>query len=327
MWHKRWTVAHFGGFSGVCSSLSVVAICQLSTRKCGQCPSRGGRRSRRIGEPFNDKRNAKYLRQGATTLAIKVLIADDNREFCELLKEAVRQEDGLEVMGAANHGMEVLDFLSRQTPDVIVLDIIMPHLDGIGVLERMNQMDWETRPKVVVLTAFGQETMTQKALELGADYYILKPFNLKVLASRIKQLAGSPSTERKPSLPSGKLALVPVKHLDVEVTNMIHEIGIPAHIKGYLYLREAILMVIHRVDLLSGVTKELYPAIAAKYKTTPSRVERAIRHAIEVAWSRGNVDVINGIFGHTVNRDRGKPTNSEFIAMVADKLRMQMKAS
>ncbi|MCY0877696.1 MAG: sporulation transcription factor Spo0A [Firmicutes bacterium] len=260
-------------------------------------------------------------------MPIEVLIADDNREFCELLKEAVRQEDGLAVAGTVNHGMEVLEFLSRQIPDVIVLDIIMPHLDGIGVLERMNQMDWDKRPKVVVLTAFGQETMTQKALELGADYYILKPFNLKVLAARIKQLAGAPSPERKTSLPSGKLALVPVKHLDVEVTNMIHEIGIPAHIKGYLYLREAILMVINRVDLLSGVTKELYPAIAQKYKTTPSRVERAIRHAIEVAWSRGNVDVINGIFGHTVNRDRGKPTNSEFIAMVADKLRMQMKAS
>ncbi|MDA8205095.1 MAG: sporulation transcription factor Spo0A [Thermaerobacter sp.] len=259
-------------------------------------------------------------------MAIQVLIADDNREFCELLKEAVRQEDGLDVMGDANHGMEVLDFLSRQTPDVIVLDIIMPHLDGIGVLERMNQMDWDRRPKVIVLTAFGQETMTQKALELGADYYILKPFNLKVLASRIKQLGGTPAPERKSALPTGKLALVPVKHLDVEVTNMIHEIGIPAHIKGYLYLREAILMVINRVDLLSGVTKELYPAIASKYKTTPSRVERAIRHAIEVAWSRGNIDVINGIFGHTVNRDRGKPTNSEFIAMVADKLRMGMKS-
>lgn len=268
-----------------------------------------------------------FTGQGARSVAIQVLIADDNREFCELLKEAVGQEDGLDVMGAASHGIEVLEFLSRQTPDVIVLDIIMPHLDGIGVLERMNQMEWETRPKVVVLTAFGQETMTQKALELGADYYILKPFNLKVLASRIKQLAGAASTERKATLPTGKLALVPVKHLDIEVTNMIHEIGIPAHIKGYLYLREAILMVINQVDLLSGVTKELYPAIAAKYKTTPSRVERAIRHAIEVAWSRGNVDVINAIFGHTVNRDRGKPTNSEFIAMVSDKLRMQMKAS
>lgn len=260
-------------------------------------------------------------------MGIRVLIADDNREFCEMLKEAMRSEEGLEVTGVANHGMEVLEFLQEQPVDVMVLDIIMPHLDGIGVLERLNQMEMASPPKVIVLTAFGQETMTQKALELGADYYILKPFNLKVLASRVKQLGGTVVPEKKPSLPAGKLALIPVKHLDVEVTNMIHEIGIPAHIKGYLYLREAILMVVNRVDLLSGVTKELYPAIAVKFKTTPSRVERAIRHAIEVAWARGNVEVINGIFGHTVNRERGKPTNSEFIAMVADKLRMQIKAS
>lgn len=260
-------------------------------------------------------------------MGIKVLIADDNREFSELIREAMRAEDGLEVVGVANHGIEVLDFLTNNSVDVIILDIIMPHLDGIGVLERLNQMKLDKRPRVIILTAFGQETMTQKALELGADYFILKPFNLNVLASRVKQLGGVMPTDSKPSLPNGKLALVPIKHLDVEVTNVIHEIGIPAHIKGYLYLREAILMVVNRVDLLSGVTKELYPAIATKFKTTPSRVERAIRHAIEVAWARGNVDVINGIFGHTVNRERGKPTNSEFIAMVADKLRMQMKAS
>ncbi len=261
-------------------------------------------------------------------MALKVLIADDNREFCELLNETISSEDGLEVAGVANHGMEVLEFLAHQTVDVVVLDIIMPHLDGIGVLERLREMDLARPPKVIILTAFGQETMTQKALELGADYYILKPFNLRVLAARVKQLgADVATTQPRPATSSGKLQVLPVKHLDVEVTNVIHEIGIPAHIKGYLYLREAILMVVNRVDLLSGVTKELYPAVAVKYKTTPSRVERAIRHAIEVAWARGNVDVINGIFGHTVNRDRGKPTNSEFIAMVADKLRMQIKAS
>jgi two-component system response regulator (stage 0 sporulation protein A) len=263
-------------------------------------------------------------------MAISVLIADDNREFRELLREAVATEEGLEVAGIASHGLEVLDFLSSHQVDVIILDIIMPHLDGIGVLERLAQQEWEKRPKVIVLTAFGQETMTQKALELGADYYILKPFNLKVLAARIKQLAAKPQPAKRlpDTAPVGaKLSLVPVRHLDVEVTNIIHEIGIPAHIKGYLYLREAILMVVNRVDLLSGVTKELYPSIAQKFKTTPSRVERAIRHAIEVAWARGNVDVINSIFGHTVNRERGKPTNSEFIAMVADRLRMQMKAS
>ncbi|MCL8207586.1 MAG: sporulation transcription factor Spo0A [Actinomycetia bacterium] len=262
-------------------------------------------------------------------MPIKVLIADDNREFCELLREAIRGEEGLEVAGVVHHGVELLDFLAANPVDVIILDIIMPHLDGIGVLERLAQDDVADRPKVIVLTAFGQEVMTQKALELGADYYILKPFNLKVLASRIRQLAGTPEAGRRtgPAAVAGKVQLLPVRHLDVEVTNIIHEIGIPAHIKGYLYLREAIMMVINRVDLLSGVTKELYPTIASKYKTTPSRVERAIRHAIEVAWSRGNVDVINSIFGHTVNRDRGKPTNSEFIAMVADRLRMEMKAS
>ncbi|AUW93534.1 sporulation transcription factor Spo0A [Sulfobacillus sp. hq2] len=261
-------------------------------------------------------------------MAIKVLIADDNRDFCELLQNAIDKQDGLEVVGVANHGVEVLDILSQRPVDVIVLDIIMPHLDGIGVMERLSEMNMPNPPRVIILTAFGQETMTQRALELGADYYILKPFNLKVLAERVKQLGGASTAERKaPAASSGKVTVAPVKNLDVEVTNVIHEIGIPAHIKGYLYLREAIVMVIDRVDLLSGVTKELYPAIAQTYKTTPSRVERAIRHAIEVAWSRGNVDVINGIFGHTVNRDRGKPTNSEFIAMVADKLRMQIKAS
>ncbi len=258
-----------------------------------------------------------------------MLIADDNKEFAELLKEAIDGEEGLEVAGVASHGIEALDVLAEKPVDVVVLDIIMPHLDGIGVLERLAEADIAKRPKVIVLTAFGQETMTQRALELGADYYILKPFNLAVLAARVRQLAASRPAEHKPAehMSSSRTNLVPVRHLDVEVTNIIHEIGIPAHIKGYLYLREAILMVVHRVDLLSGVTKELYPAIASKYKTTPSRVERAIRHAIEVAWARGNVEMINGIFGHTVSRDRGKPTNSEFIAMVADKLRMQMKVS
>lgn len=260
-------------------------------------------------------------------MPISVVIADDNREFCELLRDSMQGESDLEVVGVVHHGVELLEFLASRPVDVVVLDIIMPHLDGIGVLERLAGVP--DRPKVIVLTAFGQETMTQKALELGADYYVLKPFNLKVLADRIRQLgsAGKGAADDAAPKSGTRVPVAPVRHLDVEVTNIIHEIGIPAHIKGYLYLREAILMVVNRVDLLSGVTKELYPAIATKYKTTPSRVERAIRHAIEVAWSRGNIDVINSIFGHTVNRERGKPTNSEFIAMVADRLRMQIKAS
>ena len=250
---------------------------------------------------------------------IGVMIADDNREFCEVLRTYIECQADMEVAGVIHNGSDVLELLERKVPHVVILDIIMPHLDGIGVLERLAVMNLARRPKVIVLTAIGQETITQRTVELGADYYIVKPFNLEVLGNRIRQLVNSPI----------RPAFRPVRsrNLDMEVTTIIHEIGVPAHIKGYMYLREAILMVVERIDLLGAVTKELYPSVAVKFKTTPSRVERAIRHAIEVAWGRGNLEVINGLFGYTVNVDRGKPTNSEFIAMVADKLRMELKAS
>ena len=252
---------------------------------------------------------------------IKVLIGDDNREFCELVREYMLSQADLELVGIAHNGLEVIEAVEQHQPDVVVLDIIMPHLDGIGVLERLNASNLPRRPKVIMLTAFGQESITQRVLQLGADYYVLKPFSLDVLANRVRQLAngGTPSIS--------VLTAQKDRNIDTEVTAIIHEIGIPAHIKGYRYLREAILMVVDRVELLGGITKELYPTIARNHNTTPSRVERAIRHAIEVAWSRGNVETINKLFGHTVNRERGKPTNSEFIAMVADKLRMESKVS
>lgn len=236
-----------------------------------------------------------------------------------MLRQCIEAEDDMEIAGVAHNGLDVIELVATSPPDVIILDNIMPHLDGIGVLERLEEMQMERKPKVIMLTAFGQEQITQRVVELGADYYVLKPFNLDVLVNRIRQLSGQGTTRQQRS------TFAKPRSLDVEVTNIIHEIGIPAHIKGYLYLREAILLVTGRVELLGGVTKELYPAIASKFKTTPSRVERAIRHAIEVAWSRGNVDMINGLFGHTVSQERGKPTNSEFIAMVADRLRMQLK--
>lgn len=252
---------------------------------------------------------------------IRVVVADDNRDFCQLIKQSIQQENDLELVGVAHNGLEVLDVVQTANPDVLVLDIIMPHLDGVGVLERLNQLD--KKPKVIMLTAFGQDNITQRILELGADYYILKPFNLDVLASRIRQLGTQNDSKSKETNFSGGMSRPPiVRNLELEVTNVIHEIGIPAHIKGYLYLREAIMMVFNHVELLGGVTKELYPSVAHKYKTTPSRVERAIRHAIEVAWNRGNIDMINKLFGHTISHERGKPTNSEFIAMVADKLRL-----
>lgn len=250
----------------------------------------------------------------------RVMVADDNREFCELLREYFDGQEDMEVVAVAHNGLEAIDFIMRSEPDVVILDIIMPHLDGIGVLERLSQMDLKKRPKIVMLTAFGQEKVTQKVIQMGADYYVLKPFDLEVLTSRVRQMVGNGQEMTRPQ------AAPKPKTMDVEVTGIIHEIGIPAHIKGYHYLRDAIVMVVSRVELLSAITKELYPSIASKYKTTPSRVERAIRHAIEVAWNRGNLDLINSMFGHTVSQDRGKPTNSEFIAMIADRLRMGMKS-
>ncbi|MFZ5647792.1 MAG: sporulation transcription factor Spo0A [Bacillota bacterium] len=252
--------------------------------------------------------------------AIKIVIADDNREFCDLLKEFISQQDDFVLVGIANNGIEALELIEKQSPDIIVLDIIMPHLDGIGVLEKLASGFVASRPRVIMLTAFGQETVTQRAVELGADYYILKPFDFSVLASRIRQLSEGMQINQY-------ISSVKPKNLDVAVTNIIHEMGVPAHIKGYHYLRDAILMVINEINLLGAVTKELYPMIAQKYQTTPSRVERAIRHAIELAWDRGNVEMMTKFFGYTINLERGKPTNSEFIAMIADKLRIEAKVS
>jgi two-component system response regulator (stage 0 sporulation protein A) len=254
---------------------------------------------------------------------LKVFVADDNREFSDLLVEFLEQQPGINIIGKAYNGKEALELIPKDPPDVLLLDIIMPHLDGLGVLEGLNNFDFDPRPKIIMLTAFGQEDITRKAVELGASYYILKPFNMETLVERIRLLAAS-----KPVQPAG-IAPRPSKRpvLEVEVTNIIHEMGIPAHIKGYQYLREAIMMVVEEVDLLGSVTKILYPQIAIKFDTTSSRVERAIRHAIEVAWSRNNIETIKKFFGYTINTERGKPTNSEFIALVADRLRLNSKTA
>ena len=268
---------------------------------------------------------------------IEVLLADDNREFTNLLSEYISEQNDMVVTGVAYNGEEVIQQLeeTRKVPDVLILDIIMPHLDGLGVLERLREMNLNPAPKIIMLTAFGQENITQKAVQLGASYYILKPFDMEILANRIRQLVGNnnvvmPSSYGGSSSISSKSNVVPIakgKNLDANITSIIHEIGVPAHIKGYQYLREAITMVYNNIEILGAITKTLYPAIAEKFKTTPSRVERAIRHAIEVAWTRGNIDSISHLFGYTINISKSKPTNSEFIAMVADKLRIEHKVS
>lgn len=246
-----------------------------------------------------------------------------------MLESYVSAQDDMEVIGVAYNGQECLNLLKEKNPDVLVLDIIMPHLDGLAVLEKLRGMDKPKQPNVIMLTAFGQEDVTKKAVDLGASYFILKPFDMENLTSHIRQVSGKQSALVKRPMPPFRSATVDgkPKNLDASITSIIHEIGVPAHIKGYMYLREAISMVYNDIELLGSITKVLYPDIAKKYNTTASRVERAIRHAIEVAWSRGNIESISSLFGYTVSMSKAKPTNSEFIAMVADKLRLEHKAS
>jgi len=268
---------------------------------------------------------------------ISVLIADDNKEFCSILNDYLLNQRDIVVTGIAKDGREALDLIVERKPDLVILDIIMPHLDGLGVLERLNTMNLEKMPRIIILSAVGQDKITQQAITLGADYYTVKPFDMEVFTKRIREMFSSVpiestnmrssySTSSIISTQSDNRAKVPMD-LETEITNIIHEVGVPAHIKGYMYLREAITMVVNDMELLSAVTKELYPSIAKKYNTTASRVERAIRHAIEVAWGRGQVDAINRLFGYTIHGDKGKPTNSEFIAIIADKLRLKNKVS
>ena len=271
---------------------------------------------------------------------MKILIADDNKDFSDILMEFINRQEDMEVIEVAGNGEEACTMIQEVQPDIVILDVIMPYLDGIGVLERVTTMNLERRPLFVMLSAVGQDKITERALSLGAEYYIVKPFDMETLVNRIRQLKNmalvgnsniivsssiaSSASNSKQLLAKSKSASA-AHNLEAEVTQVIHEIGVPAHIKGYQYLRDAIIMVINDMDILNSITKQLYPSIAKQYNTTPSRVERAIRHAIEVAWSRGKMDTIDKLFGYTVNNGKGKPTNSEFIALIADRLRLEMQ--
>ena len=252
-----------------------------------------------------------------------ILIADDNADFAMTLVKYLEKEEDMEVIGIAKNGKEACDMVTNTEPDVLLLDVIMPYLDGIGVLEYINSANLTKRPMCIMLSAVGQAKITQTAISLGAEYYVVKPFDIEVLIKRIKEIKNyKPTTAQNCySNRENKIPYIDISEnnkkdkemLEALVTNIIHELGVPAHIKGYQYLREA--------------TKQLYPEIARKYKTTPSRVERAIRHAIEVAWARGEQQTVESIFGYTISAAKGKPTNSEFIAMIADKLRLELKTA
>jgi two-component system response regulator (stage 0 sporulation protein A) len=260
---------------------------------------------------------------------LKVAIADDNKELVRTMVAYFERHPEIEVIWTAHNGKVCLSMLEEKKPDVLLLDIIMPHLDGIAVLETLSGNAQTSDVHIIMLTAFGQEDVMTQAASLGAAYFMLKPFEFERLTNQIFQVAGT----RKQIVPIAQsvegyaTGAVSQKVLDTTITAIIKEIGVPAHIKGYAFIREAIHMVYTDVDLLGSVTKVLYPEIAKKYNTTSSRVERAIRHAIEVAWNRGNYDVISKMFGYTVHHLKSKPTNSEFIAMIADKIRLEHMAS
>ena len=265
---------------------------------------------------------------------INIIIADDNKEFCNVLYDYLSNQDDIVVSGIAKNGVEAIRLIKEKKPDLVILDIIMPILDGLGVLERVKGMDLRPKPCMIVLSGVGNDNITQKAISLGADYYVVKPFDMELLIKRIRQMVNrdtdSSSFMKAPLYLNDTECILNDRQsgkgdIMEQTTNIIHDIGIPANLKGYMFIREAIIMVIDNIDLLSAVTKELYPLVGKKYNTTASRVERAMRHAIDVTWANVPQETINNVFGYKITSKKGKPTNSEFIAMVADKLRLSNK--
>jgi two-component system response regulator (stage 0 sporulation protein A) len=261
---------------------------------------------------------------------LKVVIADDNKEFAFILNESFMVQNEFEVVGVADNGLDAFKYVTTYEPDVLILDIIMPYLDGLEVLEKINALDNIKRPIVIILSVAGNDNITQRAITIGADHYIVKTFDMVIFMDRLRALLNitSPNTniiEEPVTIYEEDNSKSKNVSLEVEITNIMHRLGVPAHIKGYIFIREAIEMVSKDMELLSAVTKELYPTIARLYDTTPSRVERAIRHAIGVASLRGEVEIINKLFGYSLNNGKTKPTNSEFIAIVAENLRLKIK--
>ena len=257
---------------------------------------------------------------------LNVAIADDNQKILDMLENIIGMDKELNLVGKAKNGEEMCQIIKNRQPDVVLLDLIMPKMDGLTVMEQINQDNSvNKRPYFIVITAVGQERITEDAFNKGANYYVMKPFNNEVLLDRIKSVRKMFRNYEKKNEDGRLEGTARGEDLENRVTNMLHEIGIPAHIKGYHYLRDAIIMAVKDMDVLNAITKILYPTVAKKYQTTSSRVERAIRHAIEVAWSRGKLDTLDELFGYTVSTGKGKPTNSEFIALIADTIQLEYK--
>ncbi len=265
---------------------------------------------------------------------MKICIVDDNLSFASTLEKKLNQSSRFAVEHVAANGKEAMTYIKLSLPDVIITDIVMPVMDGIDVIKYIREKIENYTPVIIVISAIGGETYTKRCIDLGADFYFVKPINMDEITKKLEELIKEEEEEtldiyyENPANGIMQIMTIPVdkqykelKDQHLMITETLRELGVPAHIKGYTYIRESIKRVVKDPELLGQITKELYPGVADKYKTTPSRVERAIRHAIEVAWSRGKMEEIDNIFGYTIDNTKGKPTNSEFIAMIADRIR------
>ncbi len=248
-----------------------------------------------------------------------VLIADSSEEFCAGLTSALQRAEGFQVVGTASDGEQAIRLVNERKPEVLVLDLMLSKQDGLSVLKAMGSLD--RKPVTLATSAFVTDYVSTAAANLGVRYLMLKPCDMTVLVERMEEIRGGESLRSPAPRRADKTSI------ESMVTNIIHEIGVPAHIKGYQYLREAIIIAVDDMDVINAITKVLYPQVAKTFGTTPSRVERAIRHAIEVAWDRGDLDTLQSFFGYTVSNTKGKPTNSEFIALIADRLQLQLKSA
>lgn len=258
---------------------------------------------------------------------VRVVVADDNTQLRNMVTEYLSKQSGIDVVGSAADGVEAIQLVQELEPDVLICDMIMPQMDGYTVLERLSQMKLDKRPGVIALTALGRDDFIARAINLGVNYYMVKPFDFLTLAQRVLEAAGQCQHAEalgvgimKESAPAGN------ESLEERIANLFLTVGIPAHIKGYQFLREAVRMVMENPEMMGRITKELYPGIAHRFGTTSSKVERAIRHAIEVAWNRGRIEALDEAFGRNVCSLEDKPTNGEFIALVADRLSVERNA-
>lgn len=258
---------------------------------------------------------------------LRIAIADDSREIQTTLNEILKEDENIQITATYSDGLQLLNALRTVQLDVLLLDIFMPNFDGLKVLEEIRSPNskYKVPKNIIVMTAFSNDQVMLKSSQLSADYFIVKPVNYPHLMQLLDEIRTSRGKASEVKTNMGVNLNYAKVDIDQEITHILHEIGVPAHIRGHLYIRESINLVYHDVEILNAVTKILYPTVAAKYKTTASRVERAIRHAIEVAWVRGNIDAITDIFSYTISYHKAKPTNSEFIAMIADRLRLKYK--